>query len=251
MHSFGCLDQLMDDCGLGETPATSPYLCQAQLLEQDFHFSCKNWPGLDQKLPPAAGRNVELTSHRDYKVYRETILSRPLVFFTNVKTKKYSSKVSEKTYAFLVNTRHPKIRRQLEHGMNTIISSVVGESYKLRFDFQKVVKSFFPPGSDLVNGEDLSFSYEFRSDALFDFSYWFGISKKTVAVTGKVMNFSSTIPEKKELFTKFLEKMSEPYVCSNNFSDRKCSVISRDSIDVFNCSLEPQPSLTNLLLIVS
>ncbi|XP_032651848.1 mesenteric estrogen-dependent adipogenesis protein [Chelonoidis abingdonii] len=189
-------------------------------------------------------RDVELASHRDYKDYRETILSRPLVFFTNVRTN-CSSKVSEKTYALIVNTRHPKIRRQIEHGMNTVISSVFGESYRLQFDFQEVVKNFFPPGSHLVTGEDLSFSYEFKSDALFDFFYWFGISKNTVAVTGKVLNFSNTTPEKKEIVTMFLEKMSEPYVHLNSFSDRKFSVTSRDSIDVFNCSLTPQPSLTN------
>uniref|UniRef100_A0A674INH8 Mesenteric estrogen dependent adipogenesis n=1 Tax=Terrapene triunguis TaxID=2587831 RepID=A0A674INH8_9SAUR len=170
-------------------------------------------------------RDVELTSHRDYKDYRETILSRPLVFFTNVRTKNYSSK--EKTYALIVNTRHPKMRRQIEHGMNTVISSVFGESYKLRFDFQEVVKNFFPPGSHLVTGEDLSFSYEFKSDALFDFFYWFGISKNTVAVTGKVLNLSNTTPEKKEISTMFLEKMGEPYVRLNSFSDRKFSVTSR------------------------
>uniref|UniRef100_A0A8C8SMC0 Mesenteric estrogen dependent adipogenesis n=1 Tax=Pelusios castaneus TaxID=367368 RepID=A0A8C8SMC0_9SAUR len=193
-------------------------------------------------------RDVELTSHCDYKDYRETILNRPLVFFTNIRTNNSSSK--EKTYAFLVNTRHPKIRRQIEHGMNKIISSVFGESYKLRFDFQEVVKNFFPSESQLVNGEDLSFSYKFKSDALFDFSYWFGISKNTVAVNGKVLNLSSTNPEKKEVITMFLEKMSDPYVRSNSFSDRKFSVTSRDSIDVFHCSLTPQPSLTNTPVIV-
>uniref|UniRef100_A0A7M4EYT8 Mesenteric estrogen dependent adiposis n=1 Tax=Crocodylus porosus TaxID=8502 RepID=A0A7M4EYT8_CROPO len=194
------------------------------------------WPGLIQ--------DVVLTSHRDYKDYRDTILSRPLVFFTNVKIK--PDFPNEKTYAFLVNTRHPKIRRQIEHGMDNIISSVFGESYKLRFDFQEVVKSFFPPGSHVVNGDALSFSFEFKSDALFDFFYWFGISKSTVAVNGKVLNLSSTNPEKKEIITMFLEKMSEPHArLSNSFSDRKFSVTSRGSIDdVFNCNLTPQRSLT-------
>uniref|UniRef100_A0A7M4FYM7 Mesenteric estrogen dependent adiposis n=1 Tax=Crocodylus porosus TaxID=8502 RepID=A0A7M4FYM7_CROPO len=188
--------------------------------------------------------DVVLTSHRDYKDYRDTILSRPLVFFTNVKIK--PDFPNEKTYAFLVNTRHPKIRRQIEHGMDNIISSVFGESYKLRFDFQEVVKSFFPPGSHVVNGDALSFSFEFKSDALFDFFYWFGISKSTVAVNGKVLNLSSTNPEKKEIITMFLEKMSEPHArLSNSFSDRKFSVTSRGSIDdVFNCNLTPQRSLT-------
>ncbi|XP_048351024.1 mesenteric estrogen-dependent adipogenesis protein [Sphaerodactylus townsendi] len=184
-------------------------------------------------------RHVVLNTHYDYKNYRETILGRPLVFFINVRTKYHSSK--EKTYALLVNTRHPKMRRQIENGMNDIISSVFGESYKLKFDFQDAVKKFFPSGTHLVNGENLSFSYEFKSDALFDFFYWFGISKNTISMKGKVLNLSSTNPEKKEMIMKFLDKMSEPSLRSNSFSDRKFSVTSRTSVDdVFNSSLTPQ-----------
>ncbi|XP_015281081.1 PREDICTED: mesenteric estrogen-dependent adipogenesis protein [Gekko japonicus] len=184
-------------------------------------------------------RHVELNTHYDYKNYRETILGRPLVFFVNIRTKYNSSK--EKTYALLVNTRHPKMRRQIENGMNNIISSVFGESYKLKFDFQDAVKKFFPSGTHLVNGENLSFSYEFKSDALFDFFYWFGISKNTISVKGKVLNLSSTNTEKKEMITRFLDKMSEPNLRSNSFSDRKFSVTSRTSVDdVFNSSLTPQ-----------
>lgn len=41
----------------------------------------------------------------------------------------------ERTYAFLVNTRHPKIRRQIEQGMDMVISSVIGESYRLQVNF--------------------------------------------------------------------------------------------------------------------
>ncbi|KAJ7320236.1 hypothetical protein JRQ81_019747 [Phrynocephalus forsythii] len=194
-------------------------------------------------------RYVELNTHYDYKNYRETMLGRPLVFFVNVRTKRNSSK--EKTYALIVNTRHPKIRRQIENGMNHIISSVIGESYKLRFDFQDAVKAFFPPGAFLVNEESLSFSYEFKVDALFDFFYWFGISKSTVSVNGKVLNLSSTNPEKREMITKFLDKMSEPNLRSNSFSDRKFSVTSRTSIDeVFNSNLAAQSSWTESPLTV-
>jgi hypothetical protein len=37
-------------------------------------------------------RYVELTNYCDYKDYRETILSKPMVFFINVQTKKDISK---------------------------------------------------------------------------------------------------------------------------------------------------------------
>ncbi|XP_012882783.1 PREDICTED: mesenteric estrogen-dependent adipogenesis protein [Dipodomys ordii] len=190
-------------------------------------------------------RYVELTNYCDYKDYRETILSKPMLFFINVK--KDTSK--ERTYAFLVNTRHPKIRRQLEQGMDMVISSVIGESYRLQFDFQEVVVNFFPPGTEVIHGENLSFAYEFKADALFDFFYWFGLSNSTVKVNGKVLNLSSTRPEKKETIKLFLEKMSEPLIRRSSFSDRKFSVTSRGSIDdVFNCNLSPRSSLTEPLL---
>lgn len=192
-------------------------------------------------------RYVELTNYCDYKDYRETILSKPMLFFINVQTKKDPSK--EKTYAFLVNTRHPKIRRQIEQGMDMVISSVIGESYRLKFDFQEAVKDFFPPGTELISGENLSFAYEFKADALFDFFYWFGLSNSTVTVKGKVLNLSSTSPEKKETIKLFLDKMSEPLIRRSSFSDRKFSVTSRGSIDdVFNCNLSPRSSLTEPLL---
>lgn len=35
---------------------------------------------------------MELTSYSDYKDYRETILSKPMLFFINVQTKKDTSK---------------------------------------------------------------------------------------------------------------------------------------------------------------
>ncbi|XP_021091966.1 mesenteric estrogen-dependent adipogenesis protein isoform X1 [Heterocephalus glaber] len=193
------------------------------------------------------GRYVELTNYCDYKDYRETILSKPMLFFINVQTKQDTSK--EKTYALLVNTRHPKIRRQIEQGMDMVISSVIGESYRLKFDFQEVVKNFFPPGTEVINGENLSFVYEFKADALFDFFYWFGLSNSTVNVNGKVLNLSSTSPEKKETIKLFLEKMSEPFIRRSSFSDRKFSVTSRGSTDdVFNCNLSPRSSLTEPLL---
>lgn len=37
-------------------------------------------------------RYVELTTYSDYKDYRETILSKPMLFFINVQTKKDISK---------------------------------------------------------------------------------------------------------------------------------------------------------------
>ncbi|XP_042316020.1 LOW QUALITY PROTEIN: mesenteric estrogen-dependent adipogenesis protein [Sceloporus undulatus] len=196
-------------------------------------------------------RYVELNTHYDYKNYERLYGGSTVAIFVNVKTKYSSSKgMCEKDHALLVNTRHPKMRRQIENGMNNVISSVIGESYKLQFDFRDVVKKFFPSGTHIVNEESLSFSFEFKSDALFDFFYWFGLSKSTVSINGKVLNLSSTKPEKKDIITKFLDKMSEPNLRSNSFSDRKFSIISRTLDDVFNGNWTPQSSETESPLTV-
>jgi hypothetical protein len=101
-----------------------------------------------------------------------------------------------------------------------------------QFDFHEVVENFFPPGTEVVNGDSLSFAYEFKADALFDFFYWFGLSNSTVKVNGKVLNLSSTSPEKKETIKLFLEKMSEPLIRRSSFSDRKFSVTSRGMLKI-------------------
>lgn len=92
------------------------------------------------------------------------------------------------------------------------------------------MRNFFLPGTKVLNGENLSFAYEFKADALFDFLYWFGLSNSTVKVQGKVLNLTSMNPEKKETIKLFLEKMSEPLIRRSSFSDRKFSVTSRGTL---------------------
>lgn len=45
---------------------------------------------------------------------------------------KYPSFFADKTFAIIVNTRHPQIRTKMEGGMNDVISSVMGENYQLQ-----------------------------------------------------------------------------------------------------------------------
>lgn len=127
------------------------------------------------------------------------------------------------------------IRVAVDSIMSTMVSCSVSLNFfsLFQFDFQEVVKNFFPPGTTVLNGENLSFAYEFKADALFDFLYWFGLSNSTVKVHGKVLNLTSMNPEKKETIKLFLEKMSEPLIRRSSFSDRKFSVTSRGTWRTF------------------
>ncbi|XP_069496889.1 mesenteric estrogen-dependent adipogenesis protein [Ambystoma mexicanum] len=184
--------------------------------------------GREFRVTNYISRVVVLKSHLDYKDYRETILCRPMLFIT---TARKASSPKETTFAFVVNTRHPKVKAQIEGGMDRVISSVFGESYKLQFDFQSVVKDFFARENFVTEADGLTFSYEFKADALLDVFYMFGLSKKTVHVNGRVMNLFSNNPEKKEVVKMFLSKMTDPYIRMASTSDRRFSAISAASLD--------------------
>lgn len=192
-------------------------------------------------------RSNQLNGHADYKDYRETLLTKPIVLFTKArKTNQESPR--DKAFAVIVNTRHPNIRAEIEKGMNNAITSVWGESYSLQFDFQRVIKQFFSTVNYDTDGEGLTISFEFKVDALFDISYLFGFSKRKAEVNGKVLNLFSANEEKRKKVKMFLDKISEPYIRRSSVPDRRMSLFSMGSIDeeVFNSvppNMGPRTSL--------
>nr|XP_006009966.2 PREDICTED: mesenteric estrogen-dependent adipogenesis protein [Latimeria chalumnae] len=168
-------------------------------------------------------RKTQMTSHLDYKGYREILFSKPIVLFTTA-TNDRSPK--GRMFAVVVNTCHPRIRRQMEQGMDQAISSVVGESYSVQFELHGAVMPFFYKGGYTTGGEGLDFSFDFKIDALVDIFYMFGFSKRKVEVIGKVLNLFCTTEEKKAKVKMFLDKMSEPYIKMDSSSDRRFSINS-------------------------
>ncbi|XP_073518594.1 mesenteric estrogen-dependent adipogenesis protein isoform X2 [Phyllobates terribilis] len=146
-------------------------------------------------------RKVTLRSHVDYKDYRETLLAKPMLFITNAK-KVNSDSPSAKTFAIIVNTRHPQIRAKVEGGMNNAISSVMGENYQLQLD------------------------------VFVDFFYLLGFSKKNCDLHGKILNLHCTNNSRKERVKMFLSKMTNPLIRlgSSLDHDRRPSIYSMDMI---------------------
>lgn len=176
-------------------------------------------------------RKVTLRSHADYKDYRETLLSKPMLFITNAK-KVNSDAASDKTFAIIVNTRHPQIRTKMEGGMNDVISSVMGENYQLQFTFHNNVKEYLERQNFQLTEDNLSFSYTFKLDVFVDFFYMFGLSKKNCDLHGKTLNLYCTNSSRKERVKLFLAKMTSPLVRlgSSMDHDRRPSVFSLDMI---------------------
>ncbi|KAG8452848.1 hypothetical protein GDO86_004584 [Hymenochirus boettgeri] len=176
-------------------------------------------------------RKVELRSHFEYKDYRESILSKAILFITNGK-KMSSRSDSERTFALIVNTRHPRIKSQVEGSMNDVISSVMGENYNLQFVLKNVVSDYLMRQNFQLTEEDtLSFSFTFKLDVFLDIFHLLGLSKKACSVTGNIISLHCTTPDKKEKVKIFLAKMTSPLVRMGSSSDRRPSVFSLDVID--------------------
>ncbi|XP_073518593.1 mesenteric estrogen-dependent adipogenesis protein isoform X1 [Phyllobates terribilis] len=176
-------------------------------------------------------RKVTLRSHVDYKDYRETLLAKPMLFITNAK-KVNSDSPSAKTFAIIVNTRHPQIRAKVEGGMNNAISSVMGENYQLQFTFHDDVKEYLHRQNFELTEDNLNFSFIFKLDVFVDFFYLLGFSKKNCDLHGKILNLHCTNNSRKERVKMFLSKMTNPLIRlgSSLDHDRRPSIYSMDMI---------------------
>ncbi|KAM9320915.1 mesenteric estrogen-dependent adipogenesis protein [Gastrophryne carolinensis] len=176
-------------------------------------------------------RKVTLKSHADYTDYRKTILGKPILFITNAQ-KVNSPSGSGKTFAFIVNTRHPQMKARVEGAMDQIISSVMGENYTLEFNFSNALKEYLGRQSFELTENNLSFSFTFKLDVFLDLFFLLGFSKKSCAVEGKILNLYCTNNEKKEKVKIFLSKMTNPLIrAGSSFDrDRKPSIFSLDVI---------------------
>ncbi|XP_073439272.1 mesenteric estrogen-dependent adipogenesis protein [Dendrobates tinctorius] len=176
-------------------------------------------------------RKVTLRSHVDYKDYRETLLAKPLLFITNAK-KVNSDSTSAKTFAIIVNTRHPQIKAKVEGGLNNVISSVMGENYQLQFTFHNDVREYLQRQNFELIEDNLNFSFTFKLDVFVDFFYLFGLSKKNFDLHGKILNLYCTNNSRKERVKMFLSKMTNPLIRlgSSLDHDRRPSIYSMDMI---------------------
>lgn len=174
-------------------------------------------------------RKVTLKSHVDYKDYREAILAKPMLFLTNVRK---ASSESVKTFAFIVNTRHPQMKASIESGMNDAISSVMGENYFLQFNLNKSLKDYLGRQNFQLTEDNLNFSFTFKLDVFIDVFYLLGMSKKSCDVNGRILSLYCTNNEKKERVKAFLSKMTCPLIkLGNSFDrDRRPSLYSLDVI---------------------
>ncbi|XP_048035841.1 mesenteric estrogen-dependent adipogenesis protein-like isoform X1 [Megalobrama amblycephala] len=106
-----------------------------------------------------------------------------------------NTKVEEKTkrevpalgyYVVAINGSHPMIKWEIERGLDLTISSVAGESYTVDVDVSAALQGWVGENFHIIVDaekvkpvwKDTHFTIKYRSDALFDFPYRFGFSKR-------------------------------------------------------------------------
>uniref|UniRef100_A0A8C1QIS0 Mesenteric estrogen-dependent adipogenesis protein n=1 Tax=Cyprinus carpio TaxID=7962 RepID=A0A8C1QIS0_CYPCA len=138
------------------------------------------------------GRKVIVRTLGEYTDLRRQLTSKTIYILVSACSK---TKVEEKRkgdvtalgyYVVAINGSHPMIRWEMERGLDMTISSVAGESYTVDVDVSVALQGWVGESFQiLIDGEkvkpiwkDTHFIIEYCSDALFDFPYWFGFSKR-------------------------------------------------------------------------
>ncbi|XP_026117409.1 mesenteric estrogen-dependent adipogenesis protein [Carassius auratus] len=143
------------------------------------------------------GRKVIVRTLGEYTDLRRQLTSKTTYILVSACTK---TKVKEKRkdyvtalgyYVVAINGRHPMIKWEMERGLDMTISSVAGESYSVDVDVSAALQGWVGESFQILDdGEkvkpiwrDTHFIIEYCSDALFDFPYWFGFSKRQFTVS--------------------------------------------------------------------
>uniref|UniRef100_UPI00398EB9E9 mesenteric estrogen-dependent adipogenesis protein-like n=1 Tax=Pristiophorus japonicus TaxID=55135 RepID=UPI00398EB9E9 len=169
-------------------------------------------------------RKITLTSHKEYRNLQETILSKPMILFTSGKLTEGSTK--DTVYAVIVNTRHPRIRQEIEDSMKDVTASEVGANYVLQFTLQKTIQSYFSLKEGYkMHSLGLDFTCELKCDS-FDVFHWLGRIAKTKELNGKIVDLSCTTEDEKCKVKKLLDKLSEPSIQIDSVSEPSPGAVS-------------------------
>ncbi|XP_078401483.1 mesenteric estrogen-dependent adipogenesis protein-like isoform X1 [Cetorhinus maximus] len=183
-----------------------------------------NVDGQQCNLVNSIQRKITLSSHKEYRNFQETILSKPMVLFTNVKLTEGSK--NEMVYAIIVNTRHPRMRQEIEDSMKDVTASEMETNYVLQFTLQKTVQSHFNMKEGYkIHGLGLDFTCEFKCDS-FDVFHRFERTSKTKELNGKILDLSCITEDEKCKVKNLLDEMSEPNVRMDSVSEQSSGAVS-------------------------
>ncbi|XP_051256705.1 mesenteric estrogen-dependent adipogenesis protein-like isoform X1 [Dicentrarchus labrax] len=140
------------------------------------------------------GRKIKTHNLWEYTSTRKSLLSKRIYLLVSA-CEETSSVTSKKAaneprvlqrYVVSIDGNNPFIKWQVERGLDWTISSVAGESYVVDIDLTELMESWAAKNlttDKLIQVKhawrDATFTLKYYSDALFDFPFWFGFSKRT------------------------------------------------------------------------
>ncbi|XP_060911041.1 mesenteric estrogen-dependent adipogenesis protein-like [Labrus mixtus] len=167
---------------------------ESMVLIDEFD-SCRGKIVFQQSL----GRKVKMQNLWEYTSMRKSLLSKRIYLLVSA-YEENSSETNKKPnnearmlqqYVVSIYGNDPYIRWQLERGLDWTISSVAGESYRVDIDLTDVLESWGAKNLHIIPDKplkvkpvwrDACFTLKYYSDALFDFSRWFGFSEREFSV---------------------------------------------------------------------
>ncbi|XP_006643111.3 mesenteric estrogen-dependent adipogenesis protein [Lepisosteus oculatus] len=174
------------------------------------------------------GRIITVHSLKDYTDLRKRLTSQLIFILVSVcelnpalKTK--SEKAAEVLQQFIVviNGRNPVVKWEIERGLDQAISSVAGESYAVQMDVEDALQSWadkrgfeIPLEGRRVKPlwQHTNITLRYHSDALFDFPFWLGLSKRKFTLEGELSHVTSKEKQEKTAEEGFLSVSLDPDV---------------------------------------
>ncbi|KAK7925390.1 hypothetical protein WMY93_007700 [Mugilogobius chulae] len=134
-------------------------------------------------------RKVKMHNLGQYTSVRKRLLSKR-IYLLSTAWEQTAAKTSRELKHFVVSIdgNDPYIKWQMEKGLDWATASVAGESYRVNIDLTEALETWSSNSSNLRDNnetvsktlvwKDAFFTLKYYSDAMFDFPYWFGFSKR-------------------------------------------------------------------------
>eukprot|EP00066_Takifugu_rubripes_P026794 XP_011616060.1 PREDICTED: mesenteric estrogen-dependent adipogenesis protein [Takifugu rubripes] len=146
------------------------------VLIDDLH-SC----GRNVFFCSSLGRKIKVRNLWEYSATRSSLLSKRIYLLVSAHEEN-TAKEARGSYVMSIDGCDPFIKWQMERGLDWTISSVTGESYRVDIDLSELLQSSEVMTCDPTKAtpvwRDAYFTLKYYSDAMFDFSHWFGFSNR-------------------------------------------------------------------------
>ncbi|XP_036393263.1 mesenteric estrogen-dependent adipogenesis protein-like [Megalops cyprinoides] len=144
------------------------------------------------------GRSIKVHTLKDYMHVRERLTSKRIVLMVSAcehntaRSKKVQKNAKVlKQYIVILDGNNPVIKWEMERGLDHTISSVAGESYKVKIDLSDLLQRWAGDNFHIIadgrkvkpDWRDAYFCLKYYTNALFDVPHWLGFNKRKFKIS--------------------------------------------------------------------